>query len=1840
MDARCSNCAEVAPDAARYCPACGEPLGAGAREQRKVVTVLFADLVGSTPLAEGMDEEALSRVMDRFYAEMRACIEAHGGTVVRFVGDAVMAVWGVPVVAEDDAVRAVRAAAAAVRVVAPPLALRVGVNTGEVVVDPHRATGLLVGDAVNLAARLEGAAQAGEVLVGAATARLARDHVALDPVGPLTLKGKSAPVPAWRVVADRPVATPARRQTPLVGRDDELRRLEDALAAATASGATRLVTVVGSPGVGKSRLAAELAARAPARVVTGACDPAVRGQTLLPVVQVVRQLAGVGAGDDPDDAVAKLTEIVGEPAVAARLAALLGVLPEAGAETAWAVRRLLEAVAPVVVVLDDLHWGQPLLFDLLEHLAAWGRDGAVLVVGLARPELREVRPSLTAGAIDLEPLPDGSARALVGALLDAGDVPAGIEARIVAAAEGNPLFVAETVRMLVDDGVLQRGGDDAWIAAEAAEVRVPPSIEALIAARVDRLVREEREVVDAAAVMGERFARGAVADVGGASTAVDAHLEALCRRELVRPDDGRWLDERLFRFSHALIRDAAYRSLLKEARIALHERFAGWLDERSAGLDELVGFHLERSAQLRGDLGMPVDEVAGRAAARLHTAGREALGRSDLAAAEGLLARAVALHATDAARIDLVETQLAAGGAARAAPLIATLEGAEHPRTRAWAAAFRAQHDALTGARADVDAALAAADALLAEGDRTGEAKACHVAATGAVSAGRIAASEGLLDRALSAARAGDDTRRAWTVVADAARAALAGPAAVPLAAGRCVDIVRWARLEGCGRDLEASVLRCLALLDALRGQGDAARRTIAECRATYEELGLAHELDELALDAATVELLLDDPAAAEAGLRPAFARLEALGARGPSARAAALLARAVLEQDRADEALVLAELAATHAGDDLKTAIAWRSVRAEALARRGAAEAAAAPAREAVALTAETDALTDHADALLGLAKVLGRGAGDDAAREARRLYAAKGSVVGVARADGLLGHAARPAAGPPAAVAPGADGDGDELQLRYLELVRARDWDGVRATLADDFAQIDHRPMALLDVTADHVVASLRAAVEMAPDFDGRWEPLASSGTLTAGTLVWTGTWDGTAGELRLPTVTGWTDGVSTFAELFAEGDRAAVLAAFGRRAADLAGDPAEAAARRFFAGVGTGERAFAGFAAAVVDDVVAVAGGACAVTGRGWDADDAEHPLAAVVAGDRALAAPPEEVDGLLRAVTALDPGVVAEERLCSHGPIAALRTASGFVVVDAEGRVEAFADRDAAERRCRVLVGEHAADAGTWLHHHYCALMNDGEYDRARAMLSDDIVQRDHRQVRLVETLDADAMIASFRDPREDEVPDLRCWHEPLAVAGTVSAGTNGYGMTYNGTEVLLHMLVVYDAVDGLSVYGEVFEDGDRSRTLAAFGERAAVRASDPAVAAARRFFAGVCTGERSFRDFACAVVDEVVGVAGEACAVTGRGWDADDAEHPFAAIVTGTTAVAVSEPPELADVLGLVAGLAVEEILARHGAIAAVRTPDGHAVLADGRVERCPDAAAALRRCRRLVAETAPDAGTWLHGHFLAAVTAHDWDALREVLADDHLQLDRRPLATMGDLDRDGVVQGLQEAVRIVPDYGQRYEVRATAGPLTTGTGTMYGTLNDGPGEVRLGVVADYTGGLSRGGVLFEPDDVPAQLACFGELAADRATHPAEQAIHRLLARFSARDWDGMEALIAPGFVRYDHRRLGYAESEDGATYVGHFRSWLDPVPDAAAAVTEVVGRAGPSCAVVYSGWGHSADGHGAGEVPYGAAVTVAPDGRIARLGFFDPDDRDGMLAHLADGARPAPDPVP
>ncbi len=1056
--ATCPRCGHENPERNRFCGACGASLDAVAapREMRKTVTVVFSDVTGSTALGEQLDPESLRRVMGRYFDEMKAVVEAHEGTVEKFIGDAVMAVFGIPLVHEDDALRAVRAASEMrerlgslneelQRDWGVRIDVRTGVNTGEVVSgDPSGGQRFATGDAVNVAKRFEEAAPPNEILIGETTYRLVRDAVDVEQVEDLALKGKDAPVNAYRLLSIEP-GTPGRARrldSPMVGRERERTALHQAYERAVGERACHLFTVLGAAGVGKSRLVAEfldgLGKRA--TVVHGRCLPYGEGITLWPLREVVRTLYG---DDFPSAIRARLAGDENAELIAERLGTALGHVESIGPtdENFWAVRKLFERQAreqPLVVVFDDFQWAAPAFLDLVEHIADWSRGAPILLVCLARPELLDGRPRWSGGKFNatsvlLEPLNEAESGELLGNLIGRAQLADEVRARVMTAAEGNPLFVEEMFAMLIDEGLLTRSNGD-WVPTGDLEaVTVPPTIQALLSARIDRLGPIERAVMERSSIEGKVFHRGAVVELSSREVRpqVGDNLQALVRKELVRPEQAQFPGEDAFRFRHQLIRDAAYDAMSKELRAELHEQFAAWLEnaagERVLEYEEILGFHLERAYRYRAELA-PVDEAAGdlasRAAERLASAGRRASVRGDTAASASLLERAASLLPTDDARRkalfpELLHATIESGQLSRASAILteafelARSTDDRHLEMRAVLAqvALSTQTDPEHNIEEAKTAVNEAIDVFEQVGDESGLADAYLLLARFEIWLGRSAgAEEACAQAAAHARRAGDRVAESRSLVwLGLAFGHLNFPAR--LAIERTSEILENAKDD---RNVQGTVLTSRAILFAIQRRFDEARRDLAAGRDLHQELGSMLDWGGTASNGAIVHLLAGDPTSAEDLLREALEALQEMGETGYTSTLQAQLAVALYAQERYEEAYEATELSERAAArDDFDSQVRWRCVRAKLLARQGEISVAEAMAREAIQSIEDTDLVDLYADALSDLAAIYGMSGRIEeqmtCLRDALRVYEARENVVGADRARSLLAAAQR---------------------------------------------------------------------------------------------------------------------------------------------------------------------------------------------------------------------------------------------------------------------------------------------------------------------------------------------------------------------------------------------------------------------------------------------------------------------------------------------------------------------------------------------------------------------------------------------------------------------------------------------------------------------------------------------------------------------------------------------------------------------------------------------------------------------------------------------------------------
>lgn len=1012
------------------------------RSVRRNLVILFADLVGSTGLAERLDPELLRHVLDRYHRACASAIAEHGGVVEKYIGDAVMAVFGFPLSSEEDALRAARAAHAIVARVGelgaalgPALGvdLRVhcGIAAGEaIVVDVPGSDLRVVGDTVVTASRLQSAAGDGEILIGHDAARMIRPWARVAAVPPLSLKGKSAPVRAWRLLSLEPEPRhPEDDQIPLVGRADELGQLRQAYRRVTQGHRCCLVTVLGTPGIGKSRLVREFLRGLPedVLVLAGRCHSYGAGITYRPIAEMLESLNGHLPAALPALEPSSLHVLRG-----------LGAAPagaeagghEAGVEEiSRAVRGLFEALAqrrPLAVVWEDLHWAEPTLLDLIEDLARWLMDVPVLLVCTARPELLDMRRSWGGGiscasALELGPLPRSTMEHLVAELSARMTSPAEVvghavdrlSARAVEASDGNPLFAELLLEALAEEG---------------EDASPPPTIQALLGARLDRLDDAERGLLERAATIGQVFTadqlRVLLRDDPDDRPPLDECIRRLVRHRMIR----RGATPGSFQFAQTLTRDTVYATARKESRAAWHLALAGHLGERNAGAPGDASFeeparadlvrHLEAACHLKREV-RPDDPLlpalTERAAHALIAQGTQALRRKDLPAAVDLLERGQALLPAghDAHRplaLRICDAGVARGERDRA---LAALDAAERglpdvPRNRLTWAIQRETLALRFGARAP---ALGRLRELLAADpdDGLNRCRLHHLEALVHVDEGRFGAAEAALREGLRHARSLGDRYEENRMLSGLCELAQWSPAPIEDGLALCAELA--ARFSG-DRALLVPVLITRARLLALAGDVPAARDSLATAGRHADDLHLRLAGVAIAQVTGVVESLAGRHAEAEAAFRRGAAALHASGQTGPAKTLAAYAAREALWQGQAGEAGREADRLGGPGGaadaTQLRAELILLALRARVRSAHGDAAGAVALAAEAEERLARTDDPCLRGDVLFEIAVVrhaAGRVAESrDAAERALRHYAVRGANLPAERVRGWL--------------------------------------------------------------------------------------------------------------------------------------------------------------------------------------------------------------------------------------------------------------------------------------------------------------------------------------------------------------------------------------------------------------------------------------------------------------------------------------------------------------------------------------------------------------------------------------------------------------------------------------------------------------------------------------------------------------------------------------------------------------------------------------------------------------------------------------------------------------------
>ncbi|WP_369803293.1 BTAD domain-containing putative transcriptional regulator [Mycobacterium sp. E2699] len=1078
----------------------------------RAVTFLLTDIEGSTAAWEA-DAGAMAAALARHDELVEQVVTSRGGRLIktRGEGDATFSVFDRPSAAAAAAIELQDAIDHEPWALSEPMRVRVALHTGEA----ELRDGDYFGRAVNRAARLRSLATGGQILCSGATAELVidslPDHVALADLGKRELRNLARPEHVFElrldtaddqpqsVSPDAPMQRPALPAVlsgpgPFVGRGNELQRLFSAWQTALAGG-TNAILIAGEPGVGKTRLAGEWSLQAydqGALVIYGRCDEDL-GAPYQPFAEALRALVPcLGAGG--------LRGLRGVEALLALVPGLIDFLPDLAPPTradpdteryalfdaVVAVLVVASASAPVVLILDDLHWAAKPTLLLLRHLLRFGEQARVQIIGTYRSTDLDRSHPLAAMLADLHR--DGSGNRIQLSGLDEDDVTAYVAeagyhdeelARALASVTGgNPFFLIEALRHVDESG-------GRW-----DQSTLPQGVREAVTRRLTRLLPETNKALAAAAVVGSRFDLELVERVVG-DDLVDAFDEACKAGIVIEEPGGR------YRFNHALVRQSLLAELPSVRRMRLHQRIATTLESQPGADDELLAelAHHYFECAWAGN--------AAKAVEYCHRAADQAMTRLAYEGAADLYDHA--LHALEEIDDELpdrddqaaellvarCEALLAAGDVAAAAGAVSQLQGTtvDSARLAAWATCFDGQLSMLIHPERldEAEAALSAAAAKLAElDDAAGEAKAHTVRAGCLARLGRIGDCEVALDDALTAARRAREHRRVNNVLANAPLAALWGPNPVPRAGGRCLDVVRLLRITTDSPAVEATSTRCQAVLEAFRGRAAAARRMIDSARRTVTELGLRHALLEVEQFAGIVELVVDEPAAAETPLLKAYNGFRRMGLDADTAETAALLGRACLALGRDAEADELCSESERLAGHALKPSIAWRTLRAQLLSRAGDHGEARRVAEDAVSLAERTDALVDHGDACATLAMVLGA-AGDvagarAAAERAVGLYERKGAAALAEKARGILGKRVTPVAEtPPEAPSVELDNAAARVGERVMAAIHRRAWDEVDQLFAPDASIESRRKIVGLTLSSEAVRRAMRRELEL---------------------------------------------------------------------------------------------------------------------------------------------------------------------------------------------------------------------------------------------------------------------------------------------------------------------------------------------------------------------------------------------------------------------------------------------------------------------------------------------------------------------------------------------------------------------------------------------------------------------------------------------------------------------------------------------------------------------------------------------------------------------------------------
>lgn len=957
----CPGCGRESPEEFQFCPICGTSLAVlgQVKEQRKIVTTLFCDVVGSTSLGEQLDSESYQKVLFRYFEMARSVIVAHDGTVDKFVGDAVMSVFGIPIAHEDDALRAIRAAVEIrERLIelndelectwGKRLEVRMGISTGEVITGTGER--LAVGDALNTASRLQQAASPGEILLDEPTLRLVRSSVEVETLEPLQLKGKRSLTQTYHLIRIGSEAPALKRyfDAPLIGREKEFGELVAAWAGVTETESPSLMTVIGLPGVGKSRLVAEFVQSLPnTRVLRARCLSYGEGITYWPIIEILKHLGQ------------ELEELELEDGVQAGVRNLLGEQTGiTSEEIAYAIRRVFETLAsqkPLLVVFDDIHWGQPAFLDLIKYIIQYSHGSPIMLLCMARPELLDRDPgwSKQAGStLRLETLSEKGAYALTEAL--ASNLDEDLRKQVLDTASGNPLFVEELIAYIREQDPLK----------DNQAVVFPLTLQTLLAARLDQLDATERVVLENGSVEGQIFHRGAVIELTPSHPQVDAQLLTLSQKELVHSTRPQIPNDYAYAFRHQLIRASTYDSIPKTSRALLHQQLANWLDrfgQTIVELDEIVGYHFEQAHNYKAQLSQAdatSKELAQKAAQRLYAAGHRARLRNDVAATKNLLGRATSLARSDSQlyRDALLELAMVSFeddysvAKSKFDEVATAAKAADDVRVQARADIGLTELSWIHvqgGARVSWANLLQRANAAMRQLERCNDAQgvllARRVSGSLLFHQGTVQAADDMWTKALEGADGFDDQLLVHEVLIGLCWSAWWGPLPTDHAIRRCEEIAARVSRDSA---VYATSLISRAGAKAMRGQFDHARDDMHAGRNAYKELGLINRWASTAQLAADLELRANAPDCAEALIRSDLADFNP--AHSYLSSTLCYLALAVAAQGRPEEALALVE-EVDNSPHDLASYVLKRAARAQALAQLGHLEEAQDQTEQAV---------------------------------------------------------------------------------------------------------------------------------------------------------------------------------------------------------------------------------------------------------------------------------------------------------------------------------------------------------------------------------------------------------------------------------------------------------------------------------------------------------------------------------------------------------------------------------------------------------------------------------------------------------------------------------------------------------------------------------------------------------------------------------------------------------------------------------------------------------------------------------------------------------------------------